>query len=681
MIVRDGSKPPHILLYMKRYILFLTVLLFVFPLLLAGNGEDDPPAPFTPRIVKVQSETEVDSLESEGVEILRRRGHILLCLFPNVTTRSAELARYKPRPIAPTLDVARGYYDAGSVQTGAAVGIPYTGKGVVVGICDIGIDPLHPTFLDADGRSRIRRVVQYVEREGIRIRLDGDDEYREWVTDNPDECHATHVCGILAGGGAGTPYVGIASDADIVVTVSTLTDVGILAGVEDIIDYAKEVGKPAVINLSLGSYTGAHDGSSLCSQYLDMCADDAIIVLSAGNEGSNRNTLISDFSSARSSVSFLLGNKAWDQFRMYGVTDIWSGTASPLSVSLGLYDTDERKVVEWLDPFLLTGYDTLTCLWGGEDADPDSFPFEGELMAVGYVDTENGRHCTSLGYEFMAPEQASLGKWARYMLAVRVTGNPDDDVEVYADGTYTRLAGLSGSPVPTPVRSISDLACGFNVISVGMYGNRDSIPFSIAGESLADEVGWRSTGYKEGATVLHSSYGTLRDGRVMPLTVAPGATLMSAGSRPYLSEYPDERHLISGDTSWLDKGGTSMSAPYVAGYIATWLEAVPTLTAQDVRRIIAECNRLDIPEPDDPHNGAGYFDPVAGLRLVLQVEGVESPESGGALLAPNDYVEVYDVAGVRRYAGAVSGLSGMQKGLYVVKSRGSVRKMALPVRL
>lgn len=666
---------------MKRYILFLTVLLSVSPLLLAENGEDDSPAPFSPRIVKVHSENEVDSLESEGVEILRRRGDILLCLFPNASTRSAELIKRRPRHIAPTLDIARSYYDAGSIQTGEAVGVPLTGKGVVVGICDIGIDPLHPTFLDADGRSRIRRVVQYVEREGMRIQLDGDDEYREWVTDNPDECHATHVCGILAGGGAGTPYVGVAPDADIVVTVSTLTDVGLLAGVEDIIDYAKEVGKPAVINLSVGSYTGAHDGSSLFSQYLDMCAADAIIVLSAGNEGSNKNTLISDFSSTRRSVSFLLGNKAWTQFHMYGVTDIWSGTASPLSVSIGLYDTDERKVLEWLDPLLLTGYDSIAYQWGGDDAGPDSFPFEGELMAEGGVDPENGRHCTSIGYDFTVSEQSSLGKWARYMLAVRVTGAPGDDVEVYADGTYTRLAGLGDSPAPTSVRSISDLACGFNVISVGMYGNRDSIPFSMAGESPADEIGWRSTGYKEGATVLHSSYGTLRDGRVMPLTVAPGATLMSAGSRPYFSAYPDERHLMSGGTSWVDKGGTSMSAPYVAGYIATWLEAVPTLTAQDVRRILSETNRRDIPDPEDPHNGAGYFDPVAGLRLALQVGGVESPDSGGALFAPDDYVEVYDVAGVKRYAGEASGLSGMQKGLYVVNARGVVRKMALPVCL
>ena len=155
----------------------------------------------------------------------------------------------------------------------------------MAGFCDVGFDPLHPTFLDKNGVSRVKRITQYIENKGLRIVVEGDEAYEEWGTDDSDNYHATHVGGIMAGNGAGSPYVGIARDADIVVSTSTLTDVGLLAGVEDIIDYAKEVGKPCVINLSMGNYIGAHDGTSLFSQYLDMCAEDAIIVLSSGNEG------------------------------------------------------------------------------------------------------------------------------------------------------------------------------------------------------------------------------------------------------------------------------------------------------------------------------------------------------------------------------------------------------------
>lgn len=661
------------LLMMKRFRLLLITIASLLPGVMTGAEKD---ASFVPRIVKVQTEAEVDSLEDIGVDILRRRGDILVCLFPNAPTRSGDTTVPRTRTITPTLDVAKTYFEAGSVQTGNATGTPYTGKGVVVGLCDIGIDPLHPTFLDADGHSRIKRVVQYVENEGIRLQLEGDEAYRSWKTDNPDMYHATHVCGILAGGGAGTPYVGIAPDAEIVATVSTLTEVGLLAGVEDIIDYAKEQGKPAVINISVGSYTGPHDGSSLFSQYLDMCAEDAVIVLSSGNEGKSLNSLLYSFLPGREEMAFRIGNNAWDNFNMYGVTDMWSGSASPLTVSLGVYDADQHQIVRWLDSFSLSGGDSISYEWPHAEAAEGDWPFEGELVAHGGVDPENGRYNVSLEYDFISPVPAANGRWARHELAVKVGGTQGEDVEAYADGTYSRLVQAPGGPAPTTDRSISDLACGFNVISVGMYGNRDSVPYSYPVDFNDDEVYWEDTGYHGGATVAYSSYGTLRDGRVTPSTVAPGATVVSAFSRIFNEDYPFHPHLRIDGTPWIDESGTSMSSPYVAGYIATWLEAVPELTVADVRRIIAESNRTDISEPDNPRNASGYFDPVAGLRLALHQAGVESVPDGG--LSPDDYVEAFDLAGVKRYAGAASGLSGMAKGVYVVKdSKGTIRKMMI----
>lgn len=657
---------------MKRNLLLLLLFFNCICSIVNVYADDSIPA-FLPRVVKIDSDAELDSLLNNGVEVLRRRGDIVLCLFPNTPTRSVA-ASQRPRSITPVLDVAKDYFDAKSIQNGTVLGSSYTGKGIVVGICDIGIDPLHPTFLDANGRSRIKRVVQYIERDGIRRQLEGDEDYRQWQTDNPEEYHATHVCGILAGGGAGSPYSGIATDADIVVSVSTLTEVGILAGVEDIIDYAKEVGNPAVINISLGSYNGAHDGSSLFSQYLDMCADDAIIVLSAGNEGTHKNSLISSFGSDQTPVSFRIGNRAWDNHKMYGVTEIWSGSDSPLEVSLGIYDSNERKIIKWEDPLMLSGNSPIIYSWDGSESVEQGFPFKGDFVVESEVNSENGRYCTSLGYDFVSEEQSSQGNWARYELAVKVSGEVGEDVEIYSDGSYSRLAGVSGSPQPSTDRSISDLACGFNVISVGMYGNRDSVPVT----EVDKEVFNKSTGYSAGATVVYSSYGSLRDGRVLPLTVAPGATLMSAGDRYYFESHDDSPHLLIDDTFWVSCGGTSMSSPYVAGYIATWLEAVPTLTANDVKRIIAATNSMDIADPNDPRNANGYFDPVSGIKAALAIDGVDSIEHPDFILSPDDFVEVYDLIGTKRYAGLANGISGIDKGLYVVKTPVRVIKMILP---
>ncbi|MDE7097170.1 MAG: S8 family serine peptidase, partial [Muribaculaceae bacterium] len=517
---------------MKRTILILIIISFLTTALRGERNFN----PYIPRLVEIYDDNDLDSLKKEGVEILRRRGDILLCLFPNTDTRSANTT-FRQRSISPALDAAKSFNEAYTVQNGAAAGIPFTGKGVVVGICDIGIDPLHPTFLDADGKSRIKRVVQYIEREGIRRQLDGDEEYRDWITDNPDNYHATHVCGILAGDGAGTPYSGIATDADIVVTVSTLTEVGLLAGVEDIIDYAKEAGKPAVINISVGSYTGPHDGTSLFSRYLDMCAEDAFIVLSAGNEGHRTNSLIADFTRERDSISFSIGNKDWTQFSMYGATDIWSGSSMPLSISLGIYDYNQKSIVRWLDTFTLTGGDYRSYVWDEGAYQQGEIPFIGELEIEGGVDEGNGRHRTILGYEYTAPEKAQDGNWARYVLTLKVNGQPGNDVEVYSDGTYTRIIGMSGSPAPSSDRTVSDLACGNNVICVGMYGNRDSIPYSAPVEFNDDSIYFYPTDFEPGKITRYSSYGTLRDGRVLPHTVAPGSPLISAGSRQFLSSY------------------------------------------------------------------------------------------------------------------------------------------------
>lgn len=658
---------------LKRFVLSLLFVTLLITALKAERTEH----PYLPCLVKIYSDEDIDSLRNEGVDILRRRGDILLCLFPNNTTRGTAPS-IRQRSLTPTLDIAKTYYDAQSIQTGTATGTPYTGKGIVVGICDLGIDPLHPTFLDSEGKSRIKRVVQYIEGEGIRLQLDGDDDYLRWKTDNPDLYHATHVCGILAGNGAGTPYSGIATDAEIVVTVSTLTEVGLLAGVEDIIDYAKEVGKPAVINISVGCYTGPHDGTSLFSQYLDMCADDAFIVLSSGNEGHRTNTLITDFTETRKEVAFHIGNKDWNQINMYGATDIWSGSGQPLTVSLGVYDDLEKKVVDWFDSLTLTDGDSRTYQWDECDKDQTGFPFVGNLEIEGGVDSENGRHRTILSYDYTSPEISQKGNWARYNLALKVTGQPGNDLEVYSDGTYTRLIGLSGNPLPSTDRTVSDLACGKKVICVGMYGNRDSVPHSAPAEFQDDSIYYKKSGFEAGATVHYSSYGTLRDGRVLPHTVAPGGPLMSAGSRHFLSLYPYHPHLRMGGSTWLDESGTSMSSPYVAGYIATWLEAVPTLTIDDVLRIIAESNCIDIKDADDPHNGTGYFDPVKALKLALNAGGVESIENPELILSPEDHVELYDIAGVKRYSGKVSDISEIEKGIYIVHTPHGVAKRIFP---
>lgn len=639
---------------------------------------------FLPMVIKIRDEKEVAELREAGAEILRRRGDILLCFVPQAGDTPALSVRIQPkkergrekdpgkrypyRVNVPTLDMAVNHYGASGILTGDGFSQSFTGKGVVVGICDIGFDPLHPTFLDSDGRSRVKRITQYRESEGVRLVLEGDSEYEEWETDDADEYHATHVAGIIGGGGAGSPYAGIAREADIVVSTSTLSDVGLLAGVEDIIDYAKEVGKPAVINLSMGNYTGAHDGSSLFSQYLDLCAEDAVIVLSAGNEGDQRNTLQYIFPESGKPVSFRLGNRKWDQIEMYGQTDIWSGSDRPVSVRPGIYtDHDHRLIYQYPEVTLADGQAT-TISWNPETPDIPGLALDGDLRLQAEVNRENGRYHVAVTCDFSSPELVEGKTWAKYTIALEIGGQPGESVDVYADGSRIRLVGMADNPAPGPMMSISDLACGMNVVSVGMYGNRRTWPVSVkneAGESLTTE---EDTGYEPRATVVHSSYGTLRDGRTLPLTVAPGAPLVSAFSRRFLEKHPDDEPYLQLDAPWIAMTGTSMSAPYVAGFIATWLEADPTLDSGEVVRLISETNITDTDSPEDPRNANGWFDPAAAMRKLVESGSVGSIGDLWSMLRPTDEISIYTTDGRVVYSGTFGNMPAVDAGLYIVRT-------------
>src|SRR5690606_8869515 len=89
--------------------------------------------------------------------------------------------------------------------------------------------------------------------------------------DHAGSGHGTHVAGIAAGNGRpdGT-FVGVAPEADIVMVASkgSNSDEGIGGSVEafDAISYifavGRELGRPVVINMSLGDNLSAHDGTS-----------------------------------------------------------------------------------------------------------------------------------------------------------------------------------------------------------------------------------------------------------------------------------------------------------------------------------------------------------------------------------------------------------------------------------
>lgn len=709
----------------------LVASLFPLPVAFAkGDSEEitSPDDTHYAAIIKIDSEDAIEDLEKAGVEILRRRDELLLCYIPysysNGNARKSRSIKKTPgspkgivkiergRQVAPNMDKAREWFEASSIHSSSPTFPPFTGKGVVAGICDIGIDPLHIAFLDSAGEPRIKRIVQYKEGSGERILLESKEEYENWKTDNYDNWHASHVANIMAGGFG--DYRGMAPDADIVVTTSQLSDVGLLCGAEDILEYAKEQGKRAVINMSMGNYTGPHDGTSLFSQYLDRIAEEALVVLSAGNAGNSNFTLPVDFSESLPSAALALYSHDWVQFNPYGAVDIWSANASPLRVRFGIRDADQGRTLILYPWQELHNGDSFTVTSNPSDASDvegavtifdETFAsiYSGWFELQGNIDSENGRYQALLQYDAHTDIVSSGGPWARYVPIVEVAGNPGTHADIYADWQFTLFRSLPDQPEPGSLLSFSDLATGQNIISVGMYVNRDHTP-NIAGEDF-------SISRKPGSIAPESGYSTLLDGRVMPSTVAPGYNVVSAISRHYWDAHPDSEPInaetvLNGDRYlWVTNHGTSMSAPYVAGTLACWLEAVPSLTSSQAQQVIAQTNRFGSTLPDipNPRHGQGYLDPAAGLKLAISAfssTGSIFPEYG---LNKNDNnprlslecrkliiwnpegmaarIEVTDMAGTQLISSSISStiekidLSSLSPGVYIAHIPGSKARL------
>lgn len=639
-----------------RYNFFaaLLVMMILQPLSSAmAHSDSEFDAEYYPTILQFDGEDELRDLESAGVVVWHSRENMALALIPLDSADSVKTMskirkkggspRLAPRRAHPCMDIAKTHFNAAGIVNSQAVGTPYTGKGVVVGLCDIGLDPNHINFLDKDGKSRVKRVVYLNELHNERIALESAEAIHHWRSDDETQYHGTHVAGIMAGSYADNGFSGMAPGADIVMTSCKLYDVGILAACEEIIDYAKSVGKPAVINLSLGSYNGPHDGSTLFNRYLDLLGREAIICMASGNNGDARSSIKLDFTQDDTRWMGRLFNSSWDQMQMYGMTDVWSSDDSPISFRYHIYDDIDNALVyssPVIDDSTEMPYET------SHETDAEFAKYlTGSLSVYTDISELNGRRYLEFVYDTQAHAYHSAEeKWARYSLVIEVIGEPGQKMDVTSDGQYSWFSRWRDYRQADDALSVSDIATGDNLICVGMYNNRSEMP------RLNGTV--KDFGVQPLTINVNSGFGTLRDGRVLPHTVAPGAYVVSSISTDYTENFPDKTSTMTARVShngkdyyWYYNIGTSMSTPYVAGVVATWLEAVPSLDVDDIKQIILESNATDCYDFSDGRNGQGWLRPVEGLVKAMGLSSVAQgsiDNSETAIMIKGDSAEIYN---------------------------------------
>ena len=543
------------------------------------------------------------------------------------------------------------------------IGLPqgYDGTDVVVGIIDEGIYAAHHDFRDPfTNDTRIKylwdqslvvsdtAVIPQPYNYGMEY-VGNEIDTSTLHHDGPSG-HGTHVAGIAVGNGSTVNnYKGMAPNADIIIVkmdlnvpdnqfLSSLVD-----GVKYIFDKAEEMGKPAVINISLGTYYGSHDGRDIQARAIENLISETttfghVVVASAGNAGTAPIHLGYDVTN---DTAF-----TWFQFQsQYIYFEMWADSADFQNVqfSVGCDMVKPRYEQRASLPFT-----NVTPYLNQQITEPLYSPAGGRMgnivHAAQYVNgayqvqfaifpdsnvVVNGPDTTKYYWRLMTKGSGHFDCWN--VIDMVHSGLPDSTV--YPSITQYKAPDLNQTIV-------SSFQCNDKVITVGSYDNRNS----YANANFTQTI---DTTVHPGQLSLLSSHGPTRDGRIKPDITAPGVWVLSAGPNYVINGLlANEPMKVAAGGQHFRSSGTSMSGPMVAGMCALYLQRFPTATWQDVKNDLLNCTTIDnFTGSNLPDNAWGYGKANAYNLLHGCLIGVDEIESNALLSCyPNPFSETTTIS-------------------------------------
>jgi len=495
-------------------------------------------------------------------------------------------------PVKVLMDEARASTWVDDVHAGTNLCKGYFGKDVVVGIIDGGFDYTHPNFYDATGTNnyRIKRVW---EQNSNGTPPSGYSYGRELKTQtailnaqtDDYSSHGTHVAGIAAG--ANSSYTGVAPQSDLILVSYGSQNTSIIDGISYIMNYAASVGKPCVINMSLGTHFGPHDGTSTFDEFCDgIVGPGKLLVGAAGNEGSDPLHLGKTFS-GNDTLIYSLVNFPGTSNGTNGSTfiDIWGEQNQNFWVSVNIYNSNTNSIENWTPYISVTSNSSNSYTLN----DNDTFsPDECIINITKEINQENGKPHISLHID--NTDQDDDYRWV--MIEV-VGSNTKMDMWAVSNNAYFTNGGFNNPFVSGSTNStVGEIGgTGKNIISVGAYTSKNSYT-SFNGSN-------QSTGSAYGDIASFSSKGPTADGRTKPDITAPGNVIVSSVNS-FDTDYTSTSNevvtgLSNGSKDWwfASMQGTSMASPMVTGILALWLEAYPNLTPDQAKTLLKDNAFID----------------------------------------------------------------------------------------
>lgn len=488
-------------------------------------------------------------------------------------------------------DVASGLIGANLLHSGYVNSTIYKGSNVLVCIIDTGIDWDHPDFRNPTDQTKSRILAIWdqtltpqgmestpsaplnygVEYSKAQIEDELDGSPAGFVREADINGHGTHVAGTVAGNGNSGGYPGVAPEADILIVKSgngTFTSENIINALTWAGNKAAAIGKPIVVNMSLGSVSGSHDGTDAKSVAINsFTGTGKVVVVSAGNSGGDNihySNTIPPGGSSSFSVSIPGYTPAPGAYNDYLSFETWFENNSSVSVTVRTPGGTEFSQAP-----------------GGQ-----SYPVtsEGKLYLYNNIVAQNGDR--EIYFEIYDETSVpASGSWV--VTFTNTSGSPveyhtwlvDQSINVSWPGNTNYTLGNTAS----------------NAIIVGSYVHR-----------------WRwlasnNSGYKYNGTDYSdnissfSSKGPTRDNIQKPDITAPGQAVISCRSSNAAFV---ETGIIS--ENYVMNQGTSMSSPVVAGAVALLLQQKPDLTASRVLELITSSAETDNYTGSVPNYTWGY---------------------------------------------------------------------------
>jgi len=522
----------------------------------------------------------------------------------------------------------------------------FTGKDVIVGIVDTGIDFRHQAFRKSNGKTRILKIWDQtltaqagetvpgaITHPSIApppavVPLGYGVEYNTTQIDRTLEesspaipvrhvdivGHGTHVAGISAGDGSQAGgchdsfhYIGVATEADLIMvrlrrlspgdpTVIPAGSNFMIDAIRYILDQARLASKPAVINLSLGIFTEQMDGSSQDCQDVD--------------------TLLTNNSTGRAIV-FSAGNDGDAKFHASGTVP--AGPTATLTLRFST-NTDQAGTGD-------RKRRTLVILYSGSNLQVKlTSPVSGAGGVINFVASG------------AAPAVSATANGGGAGSSVVITNQPNRiDISITPPtNTATAPPTVTGPNVAgtwtIELKDSGSTATNFNAFCIGGSSHDPLSPFFLDLATSSNTLGTDASGiecisvgsYRIGGRLsAFSSRGPTLNAtpRTKPEICAPGEDITSAA-------LPKDRTGCQAccceccQDFYVDMSGTSMSAPHITGVIALMLHKNPNLTHTQIKNLLVAnptAKPSDSTPAEDVGWGAGKVNAKAIMDNVIQV--------------------------------------------------------------